>query len=173
MSHISVRTSDREGGFGFPEEVGLYQADCTAAIYLYLRFWCKVYTRNFMFTSPEGGFYWHTWWWWCSCLQSHVQVRANPCGAHGGADWLPTTIWNGTERKLACCLMERFLTLRPWARCFCAGGLMSRGCNQSARDDWWAGAPHEFPGQHGCGLGTLVTIYIYIYILGLSVDSDM
>ncbi len=43
---------------------------------------------------------------------SRVQVRVNPCGARGGADRLPTAVWNGTERPLACCLMERFLSVR-------------------------------------------------------------
>jgi len=49
----------------------------------------------------------------CRGALSCVQVRVNTCGARGGADWLPTAVWSGTERKLACCLMERFLTLRP------------------------------------------------------------
>ncbi len=48
----------------------------------------------------------------CRGALSRVQVRVNPCGARGGADRLPTAVWNGTARPLACCLMERFLSVR-------------------------------------------------------------
>ncbi len=41
-----------------------------------------------------------------------VQVRVNPCSARGGADRSHTAFWNGMERMLVCCLMERLLPLR-------------------------------------------------------------
>ncbi len=61
----------------------------------------------------------------CRGSLSHVQVWVNPCGARGGADQSHTAIWNGTERKLAWCLMERYLPLRSVSTL-----LMSRRVNQ-------------------------------------------
>ncbi len=94
----------------------------------------------------------------CCGALSRVQVRVSPCGARGGAGRSRAPVWKWTERKLVCRLMERFLSVRLWALCLCADGLMSRRCGRSACDDWWAGAPREFPGQRLFGLGTLVTL---------------
>ncbi len=88
--------------------------------------WKDHATRRVQFKSPEGGFYWHTWVVMVLLLAEVLSVMSRWRGESVLCSWRCWSVtrccleWNG-ERKLACCLMERFLTLCPWACCLCAG----------------------------------------------------